>query len=153
MGAMLDLRNKTFGELTALKPVYRRSQRWCWLTKCSCGTVKVVRASYMANGIVTTCGDRAKHPNSPRGKGHSYTAVHWKISAINGPASAHLCKCGAQAQEWAHKWGCDHERLGERGTGAYCSQALPECYVALCVPCHRFVDNVVLKHAEFLGRV
>lgn len=147
---MLDLTGQRFGTLTAMKPVYRRNNNWCWLSKCECGSVKVIRASYLSTGTVTTCGDRTAHPRI-KGALNSYTAVHSAIQRIKGKASAHTCKCGEQAQHWAHR-GCDHETFGARGTGAYCSVADPSCYAPLCASCHKFCDNLSLQLAHILGR-
>lgn len=56
-----DLSGKKFGKLTAIsmaEPSYTKSgvKKTTWLCKCSCGRERIVPASYLKRGSVTSCG-------------------------------------------------------------------------------------------------
>ena len=52
-----DLTGKKFGRLTVLEyygnDKYRRAK---WVCKCDCGNIKIVRAEYLKNGGIVSCG-------------------------------------------------------------------------------------------------
>lgn len=54
---VLDITDKQFGELTAIK--YAGNKKW--LCKCSCGKLKVIRKANLINGSTKTCGHNTQH--------------------------------------------------------------------------------------------
>ena len=52
-----DLSNQTFGFLTAIKPLHQHTDgTFYWECQCRCGNVKKVKASYLLDGTVKSCG-------------------------------------------------------------------------------------------------
>lgn len=59
-----DLEGKTFGKLTALKPIGYDKQRYMlWECKCSCGNTKIIRSSHLIHGRIKSCGCISKKAN------------------------------------------------------------------------------------------
>lgn len=53
----IDLTNKKFGNLTAIKKLDKKKNgQRIWLCKCDCGNIKEVRADKLRNGNVKSCG-------------------------------------------------------------------------------------------------
>ncbi len=71
-----------------------------------------------------------------RGDSVGYSAVHARLRRTFGPASGHLCECGARAGQWAY----DHADPSERTSpeGPYSADVAH--YRAMCVPCHKRSD-------------
>ena len=56
-----DLSNQTFGFLTAIKPLHQHADgTFYWECQCRCGNVKKVKASYLLDGTVKSCGCMGK---------------------------------------------------------------------------------------------
>jgi hypothetical protein len=61
--AVIDLRRKKFGELTALKHAGRSKRRAVqWLCECSCGERIVVEGDRLRSGQKKTCGRNNHYP-------------------------------------------------------------------------------------------
>lgn len=57
MPKALDLTNKRFGKLIALKRAPKRNDRYTrWICQCDCGNISEVRTDYLTNGHTTSCG-------------------------------------------------------------------------------------------------
>lgn len=71
----LDLENKRFGRLTAIKqvsaPSHVKPKRRHYLCKCDCGAVRVVSVSHLTSGHTKSCGCLSKEMASDRAK-HGY---------------------------------------------------------------------------------
>lgn len=52
----LDLTNKVFGQLTAIKDVGKRGGHRLWLCQCDCGKERTVKSSQLSTGLVKSCG-------------------------------------------------------------------------------------------------
>ena len=79
----------------------------------------------------------AQHPQW-RGEEVGYVGVHRRLVVGRGPASEHLCRCGAPASEWAYDHGDPDERVDPRIGRPYSTD--PDRYEPLCLPCHRTLD-------------
>ena len=73
-------------------------------------------------------------------------AVHQRLVALYGPASAHDCDCGSQAAQWAYSNVCPDEKQHERGP--YCVHT--DCYEPLCRSCHKIRDNAVFTLEDLI---
>jgi hypothetical protein len=56
MPPRLDLTNRTFGHLTALRPAGSTKQGVLWLCRCSCGKNTTVHAKELRSGNTCSCG-------------------------------------------------------------------------------------------------
>lgn len=52
----LDLTNKRFGKLTAIKKTRIKCRYWMWECKCDCGNILETRGSRLVEGRVKSCG-------------------------------------------------------------------------------------------------
>lgn len=72
----------------------------------------------------------------------TYSAVHLRLRATNGPASKHQCTlCRGEASDWAYRNDCKDE-LRAMNNGyevGYCVHI--DCYQPLCRKCHRAYDR------------
>jgi hypothetical protein len=59
MAPTLDLTGQRFGSLTAIE-ITKRNNGAFWLCICDCGKHNVVRASYLRNGSIKSCGCKQK---------------------------------------------------------------------------------------------
>lgn len=75
--------------------------------------------------------------NMWRGDEAKYQSVHQRIRRKRGAASKHLCRCGAQAQEWAYQHTDPDARHSEYGPYSLDDRH----YEAMCIRCHRFMDG------------
>ena len=93
--------------------------------------VKARREAYYAGGREIT----------PKTETPKYRAVHMRLLAIKGKATAYDCVgCGGSAKHWAYSNDCKDELKGQNGKSqtAYCVH--PEHYQPMCVPCHKAYD-------------
>lgn len=68
-----------------------------------------------------------------------YRAAHERVQRLRGRATEQPCRyCGQRARGWAYDHGDPNERLDPRGY--YYSLDLDR-YVALCSPCHIYLDK------------
>lgn len=76
--------------------------------------------------------------DSPR-----YSAVHYRLKATRGQASAQRCAdCGSAASEWSYDGGCPNEMTEISRTGLTVPYSVDlDRYQARCVPCHRKKDS------------
>lgn len=52
-----DLTNKTFGKLTAIKPIYNeKNKKYYWVCKCECGNTTTVIGTSLSSGNTQSCG-------------------------------------------------------------------------------------------------
>ena len=56
MAHMIDMTNKRFGMLTAVKPVRRGKGQFWWDCVCDCGNTSCVEGSDLRSGKITSCG-------------------------------------------------------------------------------------------------
>ena len=63
MPKALDLTNKKFGKLTAIKKVQSRNGNTYWLCQCECGNQKEIQTSNLTSGATLSCGCLTKNPN------------------------------------------------------------------------------------------
>ncbi|MBO0438948.1 hypothetical protein [Candidatus Enterococcus ikei] len=56
MPAALNLENKKFGRLVALKRVDNIGNHAYWLCLCECGKEKSIRSDHLNNGLIKSCG-------------------------------------------------------------------------------------------------
>ena len=69
MPKLIDLSQKRFGKLVAIKRVGRdQNKRPLWLCRCDCGTEKVINGSSLRNGDTVSCGCYGREQ---RIKGHT----------------------------------------------------------------------------------
>jgi hypothetical protein len=69
MGAVTDLRGRTFGRLTISRhaePVIRNG-RACWPCSCECGNAKLVSSKNLIAGNTVSCGCWRADPNLRQG--------------------------------------------------------------------------------------
>jgi len=83
---------------------------------------------------------------SRKGADITYVGAHARLKAQRGLASAHLCKCGQPAKDWAY----DHADLAElRQTSGRDARkpysADPAHYIPMCRSCHKTFDWAVKK--------
>jgi hypothetical protein len=80
-------------------------------------------------------------PDNPSWTGDqvSYGGMHVRVTKAKGPASANLCPCGAQANEWAY----DHSDPDERRDPTHgCAYSVDiDRYAPMCWSCHRRFDR------------
>lgn len=114
--AALDLGGQRFGSLVALwRSSFRPGERRLapmWMCVCDCGRLCRVRSGLLVHDQTRTCGDRARHPHSPRGTSVRYDAIHKRLKTHRGQASTHQCvDCGKQARDWSHVHDTDRADL------------------------------------------
>ena len=63
MPKALDLTNKKFGKLTAIKKVQSRNGNTYWLCQCECGNQKEIQTSNLTSGSTLSCGCLTKNSN------------------------------------------------------------------------------------------
>ena len=63
MPKALDLTNKKFGKLTALKKAPSRNNKTYWFCVCECGNQKEIQTSHLTSGATTSCGCLNKNPD------------------------------------------------------------------------------------------
>ena len=71
MSKRLNLTNKRFGRLIAIKPVPNRGDRTMWLCKCDCGINSIHNTSDLNNGHVKSCGCLVKENLTNYRHGHA----------------------------------------------------------------------------------
>ena len=88
----LDLTNKYFGKLQAIKPAPKRKDKYTrWLCKCECGNEIEVRTDYLTSLHTTSCGcEKAKHFKKYDLKGQTFGRLTILESS---PPDSQLCKC------------------------------------------------------------
>lgn len=52
----LDITNKRFGKLTAIKKVSSRKGKTYWLCQCDCGEYKEIQTCHLTCGVTKSCG-------------------------------------------------------------------------------------------------
>lgn len=71
MGRFIDLTNKKFGRLTALKRVANRGDNTMWECSCVCGGKAIVSSGHLSDGHTNSCGcyraDRIVAANTKHG--------------------------------------------------------------------------------------
>jgi DNA-binding CsgD family transcriptional regulator len=103
---------------------------------------------HSAHGYCSTHCNRWRQTGSPqsdrpiavRGTPSTYGAVHLRLQAVRGSASAYLCShCAASAQEWAYDGLDPNARIDPKGRGAFTPDL--SHYFPLCCSCHRIYDR------------
>ena len=56
MPKALDLTDRKFGYLTAIKKASSRSGKTYWVCRCECGIEKEIQTSHLTSGAITSCG-------------------------------------------------------------------------------------------------
>lgn len=67
----------------------------------------------------------AEDANGWKGTAAGYRAKHVRVERARGKARDHTCRCGAEARHW--HCGGDYDNIND--------------YVAVCVPCHKELDD------------
>ena len=82
---------------------------------------------------------RYRYKPRPLKKDLTYGGAHYRLRAVSGAASQHICAhCGKQALHWAY----DHSDPDERLTPEGWPYSLnPARYLPLCAACHRAFDD------------
>lgn len=71
----------------------------------------------------------------------TYGGAHQALRRERGPAADHACSaCGGEAAQWAYQHN-DPDQV-ESDDGPYSHD--PDCYAAMCVPCHKAFDLMIL---------
>ena len=81
-----------------------------------------------------------KPPPTSQRETLSYSGAHRRVYRTRGPASEHLCPCGAKAGHWSYTGGAPDERTDERGRRF---SGDPAEYEPRCVSCHKQADLAV----------
>ena len=97
-----DLTGKTFGRLTAIRPVSREgSKKRFWLCKCSCGAETTVEEFHLKSGHTKSCGCYRRE--LPRQRQQDLTGRRYGRLLVLGPVVEEdgsirnwecLCDCG-----------------------------------------------------------
>lgn len=123
----VDLTGQRFGQLVAIE----RDGVSNWRCRCDCGEWRSIRTYSLTSGGTRGCGQHRRSDEV------SYSAVHTRLRADRGPASAHPCTdCGGSARQWSYS----HEDPNELRAleGAYSLD--PDHYSPRCVSCHKRMD-------------
>ena len=73
-GNTIDLTNKQFGELTAVKQVKGEGDCAKWECRCSCGNLHIVKSPCLRRGEIKSCGKCLEHYNW---QGHGEMSGHY----------------------------------------------------------------------------
>lgn len=79
-----------------------------------------------------------------RGNLVGYTSAHQRVYRAHGVARTRRCGCGRQASHWAYQHNDPNELRTPSGL-PYSGD--PECYAAMCVPCHKILD-LAMRRAD-----
>ena len=80
----IDITNKRFGKLIALYPIDNKKRSTIiWHCVCDCGNHKIVRASHLTNGSISSCGCLARELLEQRNKSEKQRNVLKKIMIGN----------------------------------------------------------------------
>ncbi|MFE9206217.1 hypothetical protein [Micromonospora sp. NPDC007230] len=119
------------------------------ICRCECGNVRDYNLSNLRNGVTTNCADRNRHPD-PRARQAppaDYDSAHKLVRRLNGRASAHLCRCGKQAEQWAYSHADpDVMRDGEGREHGQPFSTDPAHYSPMCRSCHARFDRAHARH-------
>ena len=96
-GKALDLKNKRFGRLVALRSE-KRNGRIYWICKCDCGNITAVQTSALTKNITKSCGCLQKEKNRARHqiKQTNFSLLHKKFNHLEVVGFNHyklICKC------------------------------------------------------------
>lgn len=80
----------------------------------------------------------------------SYNTAHRNVELIHGPASEHVCGCGAPAQHWAYQHTAEVELRSPQGL-AYSTN--PADYAAMCPSCHVRLDGSTVQGRAVLAEL
>lgn len=82
----------------------------------------------------------------------TYNSVHWSLVKERGDASAHSCRCGQPARDWAYQHNGEPE-IYDPESGRPYSEDL-ECYEAMCRSCHFRLDSgdIHRRMGQLVGR-
>ena len=94
----LDLTNKRFGKLIALKRAPKRNDKYTrWICKCDCGNAVEVRTDYLTSRHTTSCGcEKAKCFRSKNLIGQRFGKLV-VIKSLDGGKQLCQCDCGNQS--------------------------------------------------------
>ena len=53
----IDITNKKFGKLKAIKPLYSKNNSWIWQCLCDCGRIHNIPAGVLTSGNTKSCGN------------------------------------------------------------------------------------------------
>ena len=62
MPKALDITNKRFGKLIAIKKMPSKNGKTYWLCKCDCGEEKEIQTCHLTSGVTTSCGKCRVNP-------------------------------------------------------------------------------------------
>lgn len=77
----IDITNKRFGRLVAIKPCEKTKHGWKWLCKCDCGNSSIVLKHLLTSGHTTSCGcyhkERTRQAHYKNGESHTRLYKVW----------------------------------------------------------------------------
>lgn len=112
----LDLTNRRFGRLTAIRPQRTNTGLYGWLCRCDCGMETVVRTTALIHAHTTSCGCYARElrekgvPNTTHNKKHTRLYRIWgamKSRCSNPNFSGYEYYGGkgvSVCEEWLHSF-------------------------------------------------
>ena len=114
MGTFLDLTGQRFGRLTVAYRKPSREGRTFWMTRCDCGTEKIVNADHLRDGHVRSCGCLKREKNSreasirntTHGRSHTLLYNTWKSmkSRCHNPSNRDYKHYGARGIKVCDRW-------------------------------------------------
>lgn len=148
-----DLDGHRFGRLVVIGFEEVRGKNSVWRCVCDCGAEKLVRRDHLTGARVQSCGCFNSDSVRERQTGRlgwtkdqpSYEGAHMRVRLRRGSASAYMCECGVQADEWAYDHADPGEfyapPLGDHYDGSLFYSGDPDHYVPMCRECHRALDR------------
>ena len=133
MAKAIDITNKKFGRLTAIKQVPRlpeiKHTRLMWECICDCGKTKIVAGKFLRNGTIQSCGclqkeTQCKNRKKPRGEsGLSTIVIRYKNAAKQRKLSFSLTREDIKRLTSQNCYYCGIEPSQKSyGTGKYRTQ-------------------------------
>jgi hypothetical protein len=112
MGKYIDLSGQTFGRLTAVDPAGTSAAgAMRWNCRCECGQQKVVAASHLKSGAISSCG--CKNVERVRTHGRTQTPEYATWRSMRGrcnlPSHAAFPYYGAQGVRVCERWQASFE--------------------------------------------
>lgn len=140
-----------FGDLVLIERQTWANGTQYVLCRCACGNEKRAGLQNLARGLVVNCADRNNHPD-PRARHEQpsdYDSAHKLVNKVRGSATAHRCRCGKQAEQWAYSHADpDVMRDGHGREQGKPFSPNPAHYSPMCRSCHARFDRA---HARIFG--
>jgi len=108
----LDLTSRKFGRLVVIQRA--ENDKWgspCWLCRCDCKKIKIVRGAYLKNGVIRSCGclfregNNIKHGYYRKGKvSKIYQSWRDMIKRCTNPNNASYQYYGGRGIKVCKRW-------------------------------------------------